>query len=659
MPSIVPAVRFCLACRAVFLAVACTAGLVASEGRGDDGPNPAAAILEAKGLIEGVEASLAADKPKRAAADFKAAAHAVEALLALPRPPAGVRPLQDRLRKIRESLEFEGVDVSEVVVPVAKSAPKPKAAASPKPAGLTMDSQPGFTRQTTAAAAGVSFSRDVSPMLVKSCGGCHVSGRKGGFQMASFDALAKSGMVQVGDAQASRLVEVIQSGDMPRGGGRVPPNEMAMLMKWIDSGAAFDGKDQSAPLESLAAAAPGDPQKPNALPAKPAAPAVATRPPANGVSFAFEVAPVLLEQCSGCHGGRRPRGELGMGSYAALLRGGESGSPIVPGKGGDSLLVRKLVGMRIEGQRMPLGRPPLSENVIATIRRWIDEGAALDLLAPDASLENLAAAGRAAKLSHEDLREVRYAAGGKFWSRVIPDEQGISARRDDVLVVGNLTQAEIDEVAERAEKLVQKLHDEYGLGEDEPLSKGGCVVCVCRKSYDYSSFWQTILGKEKPDGFFCHAGLAGDVLYGACVVPKEGLDAEVEITAELAEQLATAAWLSRGAPEWFAIGAGKLAAAKLAAKAASVAAAGNPRAAAPSPPPAEVFLGRDIDPGERAAVSRRFVGDLAGRGKLTSLVAAMKKIGAAPDGFSKAFAGVFGGPPEAAYAAWVGGSGRR
>lgn len=348
-----------------------------------------------------------------------------------------------------------------------------------------------------------------------------------------------------------------------------------------------------------------------------------------------------------------------MGSYAALLRGGESGSPIVPGKGGDSLLVRKLVGMRIEGQRMPLGRPPLSESVIATIRRWIDEGAALDLLAPDASLENLAAAGRAAKLSHEDLRKVRYEAGGKFWSRVIPDEQGISARRDDVLVVGNLTQAEIDEVAERAEKLVRKLHDEYALAEEEPLSKGGCVVCVCRKSYDYSSFWQTILGKEKPDGFLCHAGLAGDVLYGACVLPKDGLDAEDEITAELAEQLATAAWLSRGAPEWFAIGAGKLAAAKLAAKAASVVAAGNPRAAVPSPPPAEVFLGRDIDPGERAAVSRRFVGDLAGRGKLASLVTAMKKIGAGPDGFSKAFSGVFGGPPEAVYAAWVGGSGRR
>lgn len=354
-----------------------------------------------------------------------------------------------------------------------------------------------------------------------------------------------------------------------------------------------------------------------------------------------------------------------MGNYAALLRGGESGSPIVPGKGSDSLLVRKLLGMRIEGQRMPLGKPPLSESVIAMIRRWIDEGAALDVLTPEASLENLAAAGRAAKLPHEALRDLRYSAGGKFWSRAIPDEQGITARREDVFVVGNLSQSEIEEVADRAEKMVRKLHDEYGLDDGEPLSKGGCVLCVGRKNYDYSSFWQTILGKEKPDGFVCHAGLSGDVLYGACVVPKEGLEAADDFAAELAEQLATAAWLSRGAPEWFAVGAGKIAAGKLAPKAASVVAATGPKAAAPSPPPANVFLGSDIEPQERAAVARRFVGDLAARGKLAALVAAMKKSGTAPDGFSRAFAGVFGGSPEAVYAAWGnawtanGGSGRR
>lgn len=514
--------------------MACSAGLTAATSGGEEAPKPAAAILEAKEAIDQIEASLAADKPKRAASEFKAAADAMEALLALPRPPAGVRPLQDRLRKIRENLELEGIDVSSLVVPVVKS----KAATSPKQASRSMDDQPAFARP------------------------------------AGSDVTAVNG---------------------------------------------------------------------------------------NRVSFASDVVPVLLQQCTGCHGGGRPKGGLDMGSYAAIVRGGESGSPIVPGKGADSLLVRKLVGTRIEGQRMPLGRPPLQEDVIDTIRRWIDEGASIDLLPANTPLENLAAAGRAAKLSHEALRDLRFAAAGKFWNRAIPDERGITVQRDDVLVVGNLTEAEMEEVADRARKIAKKLHDDYGLGGGEHLSKGGCILFVCRKGYDYSSFWQTIIGREKPGGFVCHAGLVGDVLHGACVVPKEGLDAEDELAAEIAEQLATAAWLSRNAPEWFAVGAGKVAAARIAPKAANVVAASKPGAAPAAPPEASVFFGPDIDPGERVAVASRFVGDLAGRGKLASLVTAMKRLGTASDGFSRAFAGVFGGSPDATYGAWAagGGSGRR
>ena len=613
--------------------------------------NASEGINDVKQRVESLEATLAEGRPKRVASDFKAVADSLGAILAEPRPPAGARVLQDRLRKLKDSLELEGIDVSDLSVPVAKPASRERP--TPKPAAVAaMNDQPGFTRPATPIGPGVSFTRDVAPMLVRSCGGCHVRGRKGNFQMASFDALKKSGMVQAGTAQASRLVEVIQSGDMPRGGGGVPPHDMAMLMKWIDAGAAFDGADPTAPLESLASAAPAAPAAGPPQPAKPTAPIAAARPPANGVSFAFEIAPVLLESCGGCHGGRRPRADLRIESHESLLRGGESGEAVTPGKGADSLIIRKLTGMNIDGQRMPLGKSPLPDDVIAKIRRWIDEGAALDMLMPSTSLENLAAAGRAAKLSHEDLRDVRFEAGSKFWARAIPDETGESVRRDDVLVIGNLPAEELAVVADKAQAIADRLRDDLGFPSGQPLAKGSCVLCACRKSYDYASFWQTILSMERPKDFVCHSGLSGDVLYGVFLTPKEGVDAaEADVTGMLAEQLATAAWMSRGAPEWFAVGAGRLAAARLAPKSPRVLAWTSSKNRL-SPPPAEAFLGRDIDPDDRARVASQFIGALAGRDKLTAMARA---LGERTDGnFEAAFASVFGGPPDAAYRGWAG-----
>jgi hypothetical protein len=46
---------------------------------------------------------------------------------------------------------------------------------------------------------------------------------------------------------------------------------------------------------------------------------------------------------------------------------------ILSGDGANSLLVLRLTGE--VGARMPLRLPPLTENQVRGIRRWIDEGA--------------------------------------------------------------------------------------------------------------------------------------------------------------------------------------------------------------------------------------------------------------------------------------------
>jgi mono/diheme cytochrome c family protein len=186
---------------------------------------------------------------------------------------------------------------------------------------------------------GVSFRNQVAGILVSKCGRCHVSSARGGFRMASYDALlrgAGAGIVLVPrDAEGSRLIEVIESGDMPRGGLRVTEEELATLKAWIAAGAEYDGEDPSASLTSLTSERETGPER---LP-------VVRATGEETVHFARDLAPVLAERCAGCHGdGRQNAGQLNLSNFEALLRGGENGPVLVPGEASESLLVRKLRG---------------------------------------------------------------------------------------------------------------------------------------------------------------------------------------------------------------------------------------------------------------------------------------------------------------------------
>jgi hypothetical protein len=58
--------------------------------------------------------------------------------------------------------------------------------------------------------------------------------------------------------------------------------------------------------------------------------------------FETHVRPLLVEKCVTCHGDKKSESGLRLDSLAGLLRGGESGPAIVPGKAGESLLVSVL-----------------------------------------------------------------------------------------------------------------------------------------------------------------------------------------------------------------------------------------------------------------------------------------------------------------------------
>jgi DNA-binding beta-propeller fold protein YncE len=92
-----------------------------------------------------------------------------------------------------------------------------------------------------------------------------------------------------------------------------------------------------------------------------------------------EVYRLLDERCLECHAGDDPEANLVLETYEGLLKGGETGKAIVPGKSAESLLMKFVRGeVEKEGKKkfMPPGkREKLGPEEIQLLARWIDAGA--------------------------------------------------------------------------------------------------------------------------------------------------------------------------------------------------------------------------------------------------------------------------------------------
>jgi WD40 repeat protein len=87
---------------------------------------------------------------------------------------------------------------------------------------------------------------------------------------------------------------------------------------------------------------------------------------------------IFTERCLDCHESKEPEANLVLETFESLMKGGDSGAVIVPGKSSDSLMVKMIEGIEKDGKKkiMPPGkREKLKPNEIALIRAWIDAGA--------------------------------------------------------------------------------------------------------------------------------------------------------------------------------------------------------------------------------------------------------------------------------------------
>src|SRR5438876_1425400 len=89
------------------------------------------------------------------------------------------------------------------------------------------------------------------------------------------------------------------------------------------------------------------------------------------VDFVRDIQPIFVEHCVGCHGPKKQEAEFRLDAKEIALKGGELGPAIVPGKSGESLLIR-LVAEAEAGKFMAKKGERLSSDQIGLLRAWRD-----------------------------------------------------------------------------------------------------------------------------------------------------------------------------------------------------------------------------------------------------------------------------------------------
>ncbi len=113
--------------------------------------------------------------------------------------------------------------------------------------------------------------------------------------------------------------------------------------------------------------------------------------------FESQVRPILVNRCQSCHGEAKQKGGLRLDALSTMLKGGDTGPAVVPGKPEDSLIIEAI------GYNDDLRMPPkskLPEAEVATLKRWVERGAPWPV----------------ETAARSDKKAFDFAARAKFWS---------------------------------------------------------------------------------------------------------------------------------------------------------------------------------------------------------------------------------------------------
>ena len=90
------------------------------------------------------------------------------------------------------------------------------------------------------------------------------------------------------------------------------------------------------------------------------------------ITYDDHVKPILRQKCFSCHNPDKKSADLDVTNYTNLMQGGASGTVIEPGDSGSSYLYGLV--SHAEEPYMPPDSPKLPDEMVETIRKWIDGG---------------------------------------------------------------------------------------------------------------------------------------------------------------------------------------------------------------------------------------------------------------------------------------------
>ena len=188
----------------------------------------------------------------------------------------------------------------------------------------------------------VYYKNSIAPLLGASCGSsdinCHhgSSNQNEGVDLSSWYSIMHSGeedLIQPGNPYNSKIIEEIDEGNMPPGTSTysIGNDERELLIKWIEQGAKNNACIESCDTSNL--------------------------------SFSEDIAPIISLNCSSCHSGASPDGNLLLTDYSSIFEASVNGNLLDAINWQGSVLA------------MPYQGNKLSDCNISMIQVWVNNGA--------------------------------------------------------------------------------------------------------------------------------------------------------------------------------------------------------------------------------------------------------------------------------------------
>jgi formylglycine-generating enzyme required for sulfatase activity len=204
-------------------------------------------------------------------------------------------------------------------------------------------------------AADIDFEAQVKPILQMYCLKCHGAERpKGGLSMDTREHALKGGEKGIdlvpGEPLKSKIYTstILPATDddvMPPKGEKLSKIQADILKDWIGQGAKWP---EGLTLRGI-----------------------------KKVDFAKDIQPILEFNCVACHRDGHDKGGLRLDDKSSALKGGDSGSSIVPGKSEKSKVYTTTILPATHDDLMPPAKKggPLPKEMTEQLRDWIDQGA--------------------------------------------------------------------------------------------------------------------------------------------------------------------------------------------------------------------------------------------------------------------------------------------